>query len=60
MREECEKQAEKMKEWLGFEKRVAIAIDCVNSAVSGRKEEGLSMIRQLAQKNFPPAVEFLK
>lgn len=60
MREICEEQAEKMKELIGLEKRYEIAIGCVCSAVQERKEEGLNMIRQLAEKKFPAAVEYLK
>ncbi len=58
MRKECEEQAELMKEWLRCEKKFAMAIDCVHSAVSARKKEGLNIIRQLAEKKFPPAVEY--
>ena len=59
MRNECEKQARKLTGWVEMDKMFADAVKLIGSPTKMHRDDGLSMIKQLAEKNFPPAMEYM-
>lgn len=59
MRDECEKQARKLAGWVEMDKMFADAIKLIGSTTKMHRDDGLSIIKQLAEKNFPPAMEYM-